>query len=216
MFFRRSIHSLINQQRDTYKSIDFLPMWNYYQILDSDKPDYRYLVKGIDYENLPDIDVSYLAQAWEDIIFSVVDLTNEMNKRSGNIFQQQKDISIDEFNYYQVQTLILCLSIERKEEHIKALAYLGYIINEKKDFTKEVNRIRKVSQNALVKINAKKEELKSLMPKDVKKSNIYDVIDSVEKHRKLAIDLYTMPIKKWIVIYNNVIRDIEHKTLKNG
>ena len=47
-----------------YESIEFLPIWNYRKV--EETMDFRYLIKGIDYENLPNINIDKI-DIWEII-----------------------------------------------------------------------------------------------------------------------------------------------------
>lgn len=194
-------------------SIEFVPMWNYYKALELN--DSRYLLKLSDYEVMPDINTNKLDNIFDDIKFDIQDLDAELSSKSKHLFDKQKSISLLELKYFRTQTILCHLRYEKDNDSINELADLGYRIDLKKDYAKELNRVYKQTQMILTKTKIEHELIKDLTPKSVNsKIDIYSEIESIERYRKLPIDPFKMPMKQWINIRHKVIKEVESKVSK--
>lgn len=196
-----------------YKSIETLPMYNYYKTLDTG--DLRYLLKGIDIDELPDYKGD-LNELWEEINYQVSDVNFESNPNSKNIFDKRRRLTELELEYFMIKTILLGLRAGKDEELLKELAQLGYKIDPNKDYVKEWDRVNKKSENKKVRIDITKSELSALVPKGGKKNNIESVVDDVERFRNdKQIDMHKTSTKKWFVMLNKVIMESSKQASKN-
>lgn len=195
-----------------YKSIETLPMYNYYKVADTGE--LRYLLKNIDIDDLPDYKGN-LNSLWEDISCQVADINIESNRSNQNVFDIRKKIAELELDYVRVKTILLGLRANKDDELLKELESLGYKFNDNKDYGKEWIRINKRSELLKTKIAIKKDELSSLTSKSNKKTNIESVVDDVERYLNKSIDMHKTSTKKWFIMLNKVIIDSNKKAAKN-
>ena len=89
----------------TYESIDFLPIWNYKEIekgiIEKGVGDLRYLVKGLDYEHLPNIYLN-LVSIWERIFNSFI-----INANPEKLHEISQEFKMENYQYGIYNRLVL-------------------------------------------------------------------------------------------------------------
>jgi len=200
-----------------YRSIDTLPIWNYDKWLNSD--DARYLLKIDDYDQLPEVNKKTLSEIDNtaiDIYYQASEFELETSKRNELIFNLTKKLTNLEFQYNHVNNLITLLSLAGPEpEILKLLSDAGYSIREGKDFEPELKRIFNQNKNKVAKINEVKAELESMTREGSGKTqSIEDVQVAIERHNNRDIDLRKTTVKKWLILKNNLYKEIEKQQLK--
>ena len=200
-----------------YRSIDTLPIWNYDKWLNSE--DARYLLKVEDYDQLPEVNKKTLSEIENtaiDIYYQASEFELGTSKRNELIFNLTKKLTNLEFQYNHVNNLITLLSLAGPEPGIlKLLSDAGYSIREGKDFEPELKRIFNQNKNKVAKINEVKAELESMTREGSGKTqSIEDVQVSIERHNNRDIDLRKTTVKKWLILKNNLYREIEKQQLK--
>src|SRR6056297_546611 len=200
-----------------YRSIDTLPIWNYDKWLNSD--DARYLLKIEDYDQLPEVNKKTLSDIENtaiDIYYQASEFELGTSKRNELIFNLTKKLTNLEFQYNHVNNLITLLSLAGPEPEIfKLLSDAGYSIREGKDFEPELKRIFNQKKNKVAKINEVKAELESMTREGSGKTqSIEDVQVAIERHNNRDIDLRKTTVKKWLILKNNLYREIEKQQLK--
>lgn len=154
-----------------YESLDFLPIWNYKQVEKTN--DSRYLIKGLDYEHLPNIYLN-LSNVWEKIFNSFIDNANP--EKINELLSEFKMQSYECNNYNRLilafntlKCYDLC-SKEAKEYFINDVRSLGYKYNDstENDYCDSILNLQKqiigLKRNLDFKNSQKLEEIKK-MPK---------------------------------------------------
>jgi len=200
-----------------YRSIDTLPIWNYDKWLNSE--DARYLLKVEDYDQLPEVNKKTLSEIENtaiDIYYQASEFELGTSKRNELIFNLTKKFTNLEFQYNHVNNLITLLSLAGPEpEILKLLSDAGYSIREGKDFEPELKRIFNQNKNKVAKINEVKAELESMTREGSGKTQIIeDVQVAIERHNNRDIDMRKTTVKKWLILKNNLYREIEKQQLK--
>lgn len=201
----------IELQNDTikhFKTLDYLPMFNYYKT--EETKDLRYLLKIEDYEELPEVEVDYLNEVWNDLVLEVQDITIKLNRKSEDIFNKASLIDQKTSDYTLIQNLIKFLWHVKEDRHIKTLEELGYKINTKRDWHQELIRIQKRSQILLPKIEELKDELKSISNVSGN-SNIYSEVEAIESHLNRDIDMHKTVMSKWLSMKFKVLKQVNKK-----
>lgn len=201
-------------QINSYKSLDFIPMFNFYKV--EETGDLRYLLKLDDYEQLPEVDTKPLKLIWEQMGYEYKDISTRESRKSEILDDLQREILLLEERYNLIQLCISSLAVEKDDEVVMVLADLKYKINPKRDYSLELNRIKRLSKQLLTSANLKRSELEDMSKATGKKSSIYATIEAVERHRKITIDEKTTPMAKWLVMMYKVIEETSKKAVKNG
>lgn len=199
-----------------YKSIEFLPFWNYYKV--SENNDHRYLLKLDDYEELPEIEID-LSDIWENICFEIADINKDTDIKSKLLFDTRKNISVLELRYYHIKTILSALSHGYDEELIEELKNNGFRIDKNKDFQNEWIRINKQSENLKTKLEIKKKDYVDMLPKSDNSTHIESIIQSIERYYNYStgtINPHKITTKNWFIMLNKVIQESHKRSMKNG
>ena len=190
-------------------------MFNYYKIIDTG--DLRYLLRLDNYEHLPDVDVSELSGVWVELQYTITDLHNELSRKNQIIFDKQKQIAMLQYKLFRIQSLLLLLRLDKNEDSISELAELGYSINPKQDFSKELDRIGRVSRGINTKFSIIQGELNDLT-KQGKKVDIVAVKQSIEEYYNMStpIDMHAYTMKECLHKQYGAINKTAKKQLQNG
>lgn len=196
-----------------YKSIDFLPRFNYYRIMDTD--DLRYLLILDNYNDLPDIQTELL-EVWADINMQLYDFSVQKNKRSEMQHKGNKQVNELKYKYEYIQNILQYLFYYKDDGMEKELASLGYRINPNKNYFNELTRIKKQSQNLTVKINLKELDVQDMNKGISGDYDHYSELNAIRRHTGLQIDEHKTSIKEYFSIRYDVIKELDKKQLKDG
>jgi len=202
-----------------YKSIDFITLYCYSEA--ERTGDFRYLLKFDDYEELPDIDTTYLSSVWDELKLGKQEIELKLSRRNKNLFTDQVYIFDLQKKLTRVHSLVALLGLKdyHKDEHyLKELSKEGYRLNPKKDYFDELVRIKKQSMNIQTKISLKHEEMMSKLGpvKEGEEVSIYKTIESIEDYTKKDIDIHKITMRKWLEKLHRVNEEITRKSMKNG
>jgi len=188
-----------------YSSVDYLPMFNYYKIVDTG--DLRYLLRLDNYEHLPNVDVASLLPVWNELQFDIMDLHTELHPKNQIIFDK----------LFRIQSCLFLLSLDNNEKTTKELVELGYKINKDRDFSSELDRIKRVSRGIITKYSIMEGELSELT-KTGKKVDIVAVKQSIEEYYNMStpIDMHTYSMKEWIHKQYGAINKTAKQNMQNG
>src|SRR6056297_3173200 len=169
-----------------YTTIDFLPLFNFFKILETN--DLRYLLKLKDYETLPNIHFE-LNKEWNDIQSQYEQADNSNN--SIITFTQSKSLQKLHNEYLVLWNLNNLLLIAPEHEKTKEmLNYVGIKSN-------KVEKKLKVLRN---KIEIKNKDFE----KPHKKIDFMKIIDEIEDIKGREIDIYKTTVRKYIAIKQNI------------
>lgn len=197
-----------------YSDIDTIPIWNYNKWLQTENP--RYFLILDYYDQLPDISdkLSHaLTQKAVDIYFEANELEMKLSKRNSYVFDLTKKLVKIEFEHNIVNNILQLLDLTGPE-NAHFLKDYGYSIRDGKEFKEELKRIFNQNQNKKVKIKELKAEIEAINNKAGESDSIESVQVAIEKHNNREINLRTTTLKKWIILKNNLIKDIEKQQLK--
>ncbi|MFZ7121792.1 MAG: hypothetical protein ACOWWH_12700 [Eubacteriaceae bacterium] len=208
---KKTQSSLKEQQLSIYKSLDFIPMYNYYKA--NETGDLRYLIKLSDYEELPGVDTTFIEPFYNDMVMQVSQITIDNDRKSRILFDTEKQLAEKSADYDIIQLIIQQLYYDEnnKEEFIKELANLGYRINEKRDFHQELIRIIKQSKRLLTDIEGLKSKIELLTKSSGKKQTIWDEVDGISTYIKQDIDIHKTTMKAWLTKKFRVMSEVSKK-----
>jgi hypothetical protein len=123
--FRKNSGQRLNY--NLYQSIDFLPIWNFKKI--ESTGDFRYLIKDIDYEKLPDVKIDEII--WDRIIdeYSMAsnpDMVSDFKNSFISLVAKKRE-------YLFIFGSIKLLCIEKKPDLIEKIRELGYRFDDSTD-----------------------------------------------------------------------------------
>lgn len=208
-------------QLSNWRSIEFCPAWNYLQYQQTG--DVRYILKGIDYENMPELfktQINRLSLICAELSIQCAQFEIDNNRRNKNIFELSKKIEIRTAEYNNVRNICKYLEIAGSDPYFEdILKAAGHRVNA--DNIKEsIKRILASNENLLPKINQDKRELESLtkQTEESKTSDIEQTVIALEKHNKKDIDLKKISIKKYLTLkhdLNTYFEKVQADRLKN-
>lgn len=183
-----------------YGSIEFLPIRNFYTIVETG--DLRYLLKGIDYENLPTINID-LSKVWETIWNQFIEVSNDQDYKL--YFTTLKRYSILNNRYEMLRSEVFTLYFRYSKEYSDDLLAEGIEINMEsremylESLDKAANRIK--SQETKIKLLEMELEART---KNAVKSEYLDIVNQVEQSRGIPIDIDKMSIKQFVLLINKL------------
>jgi hypothetical protein len=108
------------------------------------------------------------------------------------------------------------LRLDKNEDSINELAELGYRINPKQDYGKELDRIKQTSMGIKTKYLMVETEVEELT-KTGKNVDIVAVKQSIEEYYNMPkIDMHTYSMKEWLHKQYGAINKTAKKQLQNG
>jgi len=191
------MNTLQSSKIDFYKSLDFIFVWNYYKA--EETGDLRYLLKLDDYECLPEYNTDELEDVWDDLRTQANQMAIDKDKESEFRFNKVKLIAEQSNDYEIIQLTIVLLALDKDEKYINQLVKYGYRIDEKKDYYKELERIKKQSQIRRTKISVLENDLKILNKSSNSKLTAWDEIEAVGSYLKQDIDVHKMNMSMYLI-----------------
>lgn len=209
--------------KSNWRSIDFIPAWNY---LEYDKSkDVRFLIKGLDYEYLPEI-FPIQKQRLTDIGKTMKDQCTqyeiETNRRNTNIFELMRRIEVKKAAYDYIKNICNYMLVAGPDpDFIKELKKAGFVIDETKDFKGQLRIVLNSNENKLIKINEDTDELEALTKQDSTEAvNSYDeLLNALDRFNKKDIDLKKISMKRYLSLkkeMNDYIEKMKSKKVGNG
>jgi hypothetical protein len=134
------------------------------------------------------------------------------------VFKKNKELAILQLQYLRVQNILTHLKRQKDEAAIKQLQSMGYRINNKKDYSAELENINRKSQQLITKMGLKKNDIENIIgQKNQKSVSIDQAINAIETYRGApnSIDPHKTTMTKWLTIEHAVITEI-NKSAKNG
>lgn len=177
-----------------YRSIDFLPLFNFFKTIESE--DLRYLLKIDDYELMPEVDLKELGEAW-------ININNEYEQTEDSNstiiqFTTAKSIHNMELEYLMLWNIYNLMSIAPDHEETKEVLNYANLNMTVKQIEKKLKALK--NRISLKRIDIKKDE-------SIVKPDYFQIIDKIEDVKGRAIDLNKTTVRQYIAIKKN---------LKNG
>ena len=202
-----------------YESLDFLPIWNFKQIEITN--DLRYLIKNIDYEQLPIVYLN-LKKAWEKIYNSFIQEANP------NFLTEFKNgfVSIEakrmEYLFLKGCIEILSkkefISIENQKELIKKIRDLDYKFNDINE-TEYYNSIIDLSRQMIgiaKMLEFKSHEFENKYTAQKSESvDIEDIMTMFSQYFGILMNAKTLTVKQYLSYlkkYNKAVTETQTQT----
>lgn len=193
---------LLKNSKTTYfKSIDFLPIYNYFKVADGN---FRYLIKGIDYEEECNVSVDVF-DIWQSI--------------EEQFAKAMDDVSVKEFRieYFEILRLkhkisvitnCIYLLMQKHDDEIASILK-GYKLRYNKDNRSETLRqiqgeLKNYERKVATYYADKKEKKQEI---EQEKESLYDYISKIESYKQISINPHKLTTAHFIAYI---------KEIKNG
>ena len=193
-----------------YKTIEFCPAINFLKY--SQVGTVQYLLKGVDFENLPDVDEKLydeLIAVGRDMEMAVVDLELSEVGKNQVIYSTNKSIAEKQIAYHQVINICNYINTFGVDDFSKEqLNLYGYNIADDCDIYERLRQIIASNENKRLFIAEEETELKTVAGEG-EKTNYQKIALLVEKHLSRDIDLHKISMQKFILLKIDTIKAIE-------
>ena len=173
-----------------YKSIDFLPLFNFFKVIETS--DYRYLLKLKDYEILP--------KTKHDLKLVWLDIQTQYSKADDSNYQiinftQSKSMQKLQIDFLMIWNLYNLMVVAPDNKETLKLKKLAGLENESlKGIEKKLKGLRN-------KIEIKKKDLEKEESKPI---DYCEIIDQIEDIKGRAIDPFKTTVRQYIAIRKNI------------
>ena len=194
-----------------YKTIEFCPAINFLKY--SQVGTVQYLLKDIDFENLPDIDEKLydeLVAVGRDMEMAVVDLELSEVGKNQVIYSTKKSIAEKQIAYHQVINICNYINAFGVDDFSNnELRRYGYQIPcGCEDIPSVLRKIIANNENKRLFIAEEETELKTVSGEG-EKTNYQKLALLIEKHLNRDIDLHKISMQKFILLKIDTIKAIE-------
>jgi hypothetical protein len=204
-----------------YKTLDFLPIWNFKQI--EKTQDLRYLIKSIDYESLPTVYLD-LDNIWEILHMNFIEQSNPEGIQDMINSYIMNYTPINQYNFLILAIKILSnkefVSEEKRNVLINKIKLLGYSFNQSSEdeYYNSIiglgNQLVGLKRNVNIKIqqlNDKKQDIKNQLDIEEILSMFISVFPgTVFNSKTLTCTQYLNYLKR----YNAIVKDSNTKYQK--
>ncbi len=177
--------------RRVYKSINTLPVWNFFRITETG--DLRYLIKKQDYDNLGS-SKNGLDKIWTNIL-------DQFYKEDGSNVQEIYCKDLKKIHELEIKYTILYnlyfvfnFSLNPPKEAHDTLKKLNI----------DENKIKKALNQTKNDLQLKRKDFENSHKEGEQKTNFEQVKDHVEKYKGFYIDPHKLTVKEWINILKNI------------
>ena len=193
-----------------YKTIEFCPAINFLKY--SQSGTVHYLLKDVDFENLPDIDeklCNELVKVGREMEMAVVDLELSEVGKNQVIYSTKKSIAEKQIAYHQVINICNYINTFGVDDFSKEQIKLyGYNIADGCDIYERIRQIIASNENKRLFIAEEETELKTVAGEG-EKTNYQKLALLIEKHLNRDIDLHKISMQKFIFLKIDTIKAIE-------
>lgn len=173
-----------------YLSIDFLPLFNFFKVIETG--DHRYLLKLKDYEILPNTSID-LKKVWIDIQFQY-SKADDSNHQIIN-FTESKSLQRMQIEFLMLWNLYNLMVVA--PEHKETLKLKKYANLENENLKTIEKRIKALKNR----IEIKKKDYET---KDTKPIDFWRIIDEIEDLKGRSIDVMKTTVRQYIAIRKNI------------
>jgi len=186
-----------------YRSIDFLPVRNFYMIVETG--DYRWLLKGIDYDNMPAVKQD-LTEVWENIWQQFIEVSND--REWAIYYDNVRKLAQLESQYHIQRAMIFYLCFRPKKEYIEALKEQKIKI----DFS-SAEAYKDSLEAASRKVENLKTKIELLQKEQESKANrgesgdFTDLVYTVERFQGFPVDIDKLSIRRFVRMLNQIKKE---------
>lgn len=183
------------KKQNVYSSINFLPVWNFYQVIETQ--DTRYLLKLKDYEVLPETDYR------PDHVWSSI-CEQYFKECVGTKYFQYRTFrtKILELRnkFLLLSNAIYALSVVKDEQMVELIRGLGYRFDDSSDDAYKNSLISLSQQLKGLKkaIELKEKEYETQFTNKEKQGDLYDIVGALEQWKQFKIDVFSLTVKQFI------------------
>jgi len=184
-----------------YKSIDFLPIYHFFKVIESN--DKRYILKLEDYSELPEIEnLEFLENAWTGIESQY----NESEDSNGAVIQfvTAKGIHKLELEYFMLLNIYNLMIIEGNGNNSKECLKKAGLED------KNIEWIKKRLNALTNKINLKRKDVKEDIVES-KKFDFWQRLDSINDAKGYKISPFKTTVREYIAIKKNIKKNDERQ-----
>lgn len=178
-----------------YVSLEFLPIWNFNKI--EQTKDFRYLIKGIDYEHIPEIYLE-LSTIWNKLYSEYVEqLMGTEFRIYSNQFMQ---LLLLKYKNLLLTDAISVLSIKHDADIIKLIKDAGYQFNENSsdDYYNSIIDLQRQLTGLRKTIDIKEFDLQKKNQPKTDKPELEDILIILSRFNHRKIDSKTTSVDEYI------------------
>lgn len=178
-----------------FESIEYLPIWNFRMV--EEKKDFRYLIKSIDYDKLPKIEID-LNGLWNKIYNQYLEDVNP--QMLADFKMEFITIEAKKREYLFIMGCLKILSIKRDDELIGKIAGLGYQFNTENDetYSNSIADLERQTKGLLKMIERKSADFKRKYQNDASsKVDIEDIMVKFTEHFGVMFDAKKLTVKQY-------------------
>ncbi len=182
-------------RQKVYSSINFLPVWNFYQVIETQ--DTRYLFKLSDYEVLPETEYRP-NDVWAEIC------EQYFKECVGTKYFQYRTFRtkiLELRNKFLIlSNAVYALSLVKDEKLIEVIRGLGYRFDDSSEDNYANSLISLSSQLKGLKkaIEIKEKEYEVQFTNKDKQGDLYDIVGALEQWKQFKIDVFSLTVKQFI------------------
>lgn len=194
-----------------YTSIDFLPVWNFYQVMESN--DTRYLFKLKDYERLP---VTFYRP---DAVWSGI---------CEQYFKESVGAKYFQYRTYRLHILqlrnkflilsnsIYALSLVKDHELIEAVRKLGYRFDDSSEdnYANSIISLNQQLKGLKKIIELKEKEYSDHFLSKGKMQDVYDLIGAIEQLKGFKLDPFTLTVRQFLNYQKRLVEESNKQKAK--
>lgn len=215
------IWQLIRLKRDKnrfklYNSIEFLPVWNFYKVIETG--DVRYIFKLKDYDTLPVTDYSPISQ-WQFIC------EQYFKESTGVKYFQYKNFRAQILTlrkkYILLYNAMYALCLMKDKELIELVRELGYNFDDSSEnnYANSLINLDNQLKGLKKKIELKQNEFDTVFLSKGKSRDIYEMIQNVEAWKGFKLDIFKLTVKQFLNYQSAMNKEYNKqvaKSLVNG
>jgi len=190
-----------------YKSINTLPIWNFFRIIETS--DIRYLYRKKNYDGRLPRKTSRLMQTWENILqeFYRAEGSSQYEMYVREI-KKIHELEIDKFVFHN---LFFILKHTNNQEAIELLKSYGIQADGKK-----LNRISKQYKQVDNKLRMKQADFETNHGSQKIDVDFANIKDQVEHYKGFYLDPRKVTVREWIGIIKNMKKHGQERSNKTG
>jgi hypothetical protein len=182
-----------------YTTTDYLPVRNFYKVTETG--DLRWLLKGIDYEQMPDVTID-LTEVWDQIFNEFVALSKDRDYEL--YLDNLRKLAKTENKYETLKSELFTLYFRYNKEYADDLEAENITLNltTREYYLKSLDVAARRLDQYLTKIKLLEKELKA---REVKSDvQFEDLVFMVERYQGFPLDIDKVSIKRFVLILNRI------------
>ena len=209
MFLNDWIRKISDRRPQVYRTIDFLPVWNFFRVVETN--DTRYIFKLRNYETIHTRHTA--VEEWSAI------LEQYFTESIGVKYYQYRSIKVHILELRQkhliLSNALTVLCVMRDQRMIDLVKKFGYKFNDSSDSDYADSLIALDSQlKGLRKaIELKQKDYENTFMIKGKVQDVYDMVSAIEQFKGFKVDAFTLTVKQFLTYQKELYKEsIKYKT----